>query len=303
MSRRSTQKFTANVPTLPTASQVGDEQSKFFAGLVAWMQQMALAYNRSVESTQRDRANTASVIPIYEQNGSPSSIYYAVNAYLGPDKKFHAQDTSKSAWALHFSLVSDVFELLYCGSSTDPIVWTTYLSVTNAGTAILNGYQPADSDLTALSALTTTGVAARTGAGTWATRTITGTVNRVTVTNGNGVSGNPTLSLPQDIHASAVPVFAGVRLPVAAKTADYTLTAADWLVLADCTGANVTVTLPPSSGISGRAYVVKRTDASGNTVTLAADGTETIDGVATKALAAQYDRITVVSDGLNWYIV
>lgn len=38
-------------------------------------------------------------------------------------------------------------------------------------------------------------------------RTITGTTNQVTVTNGNGVSGNPTLSLPQDIHTGASPTF------------------------------------------------------------------------------------------------
>ncbi len=43
-------------------------------------------------------------------------------------------------------------------------------------------------------------------------RTITGTTNQVTVTNGNGVSGNPTLSLPQDIHTGASPTFAGATL-------------------------------------------------------------------------------------------
>lgn len=303
MSKRAFQRFTANVPIPPKTAQVGDEQSKFFAGIVSWMQQMALAYNRSVESTQRDRANTSSVIPIYDQGGTPTQIYYAINAYLGQDKKFYAQDTSKSAWAMRFSLTSDIFELLYCASGVSPLVWTMYMSVTSAGTAILNGYQPVDSDLTALSALTTTGIAARTGSSTWTTRTITGTTNQVTVTNGGGVAGNPTLALPQDIHASAVPVFAGFRLPVASKTANYTLTAADWMILLDVSGGNATITLPASTGISGRAYVVKRTDNSANTATLAADGSETIDGVANKTLPNQYDKITVVSDGLNWYVV
>jgi len=46
--------------------------------------------------------------------------------------------------------------------------------------------------------------------GKFTQRTITGTTNQVTVTNGNGVSGNPTLSLPQDIHTGASPTFAGV---------------------------------------------------------------------------------------------
>lgn len=50
--------------------------------------------------------------------------------------------------------------------------------------------------LSALAALATTGLMARTGAGTVSPRTITGTANKVTVTNGDGVSGNPTLTLP-----------------------------------------------------------------------------------------------------------
>jgi hypothetical protein len=57
-------------------------------------------------------------------------------------------------------------------------------------------YQPRDADLTAIAALTGTGIAVRTAADTWAQRTITGTANAITVTNGDGVAGNPTISLP-----------------------------------------------------------------------------------------------------------
>lgn len=56
-------------------------------------------------------------------------------------------------------------------------------------------YQPTDADLTALAALATAGLIARTGAGTVAARTITGTAGRTTVSNGDGVSGNPTFDL------------------------------------------------------------------------------------------------------------
>jgi len=41
-----------------------------------------------------------------------------------------------------------------------------------------------------------TGMAARTAANTWSLRTHTGTANEITVTNGGGVAGNPTYSLP-----------------------------------------------------------------------------------------------------------
>lgn len=65
-------------------------------------------------------------------------------------------------------------------------------------------------DLAAVEGLGTAGMAARTGVDTWATRTITGTANQVTVTNGDGVAGNPTLATPQDIHTAASPTFANL---------------------------------------------------------------------------------------------
>lgn len=54
--------------------------------------------------------------------------------------------------------------------------------------------QPLDSDLTAIAALSSTGLIARTGSGTAATRTVTAGSN-IAVTNGDGVSGNPTIAL------------------------------------------------------------------------------------------------------------
>jgi len=54
-------------------------------------------------------------------------------------------------------------------------------------------------DLAALEGLGSTGIAVRTAADIWAQRTITGTANKVTVTNGDGVSGNPTLTIPDAV--------------------------------------------------------------------------------------------------------
>lgn len=53
----------------------------------------------------------------------------------------------------------------------------------------------AAADLAALIALGT-GMVAKTAAATYAVRTITGTANQITVSQGSGVAGNPTLSLP-----------------------------------------------------------------------------------------------------------
>jgi hypothetical protein len=70
---------------------------------------------------------------------------------------------------------------------------------TALGLAIGSNVQAFDSDLSAFAGLSTTGLVARTGAGTASARAITGTANQITVANGDGVSGNPALSLPADV--------------------------------------------------------------------------------------------------------
>ena len=68
------------------------------------------------------------------------------------------------------------------------------------GTVEGSSAQPYDLDLVAIAGLTTTGMISRTSGGNMATRTITGTPTRISIVNGNGVSGNPTI----DIIATAV---------------------------------------------------------------------------------------------------
>lgn len=87
------------------------------------------------------------------------------------------------------------------------------------------------------------------------------------------------------------------------KTAAYTLVEGDDVTLGNATGAAFTVTLPKAALFSGRQFIVKKTDASANAVTIDGDGTETIDGAATVALAVQYQSVTVLSDGSNWHLI
>ena len=83
------------------------------------------------------------------------------------------------------------------------------------------------------------------------------------------------------------------------KTASYTATDADGIIVVDATVGNVVITLPSAIGSLGKGYTVKRTDGSANTVTV--QGAETIDDAASQLLN-QYDSLVVVSDNAEWWI-
>ena len=87
-----------------------------------------------------------------------------------------------------------------------------------------------------------------------------------------------------------------------AVDATYTILSTDDTVIGDASSLAFTATLPTAVGIPGKRYTIKRISASNN-VTLAGDGSETIDGAATKALTTQYAFLTVQSDGTEWHIV
>lgn len=88
----------------------------------------------------------------------------------------------------------------------------------NLGLSIGTNVQAYSDQLTSIAAIGN-GIPARTAANTFTARTITGTANQVVVTNGDGVSGNPTLATPQDIATSSKPTFAGVVSTATSATA------------------------------------------------------------------------------------
>ena len=102
-------------------------------------------------------------------------------------------------------------------------------TITTTGTLGLTG------QALALHNLAINGVIARTGAGTVAARTITGTTNQITVTNGNGVSGNPTISLPATINVNTTGNASSATILQTARTINGTsfngsanITTANW---------------------------------------------------------------------------
>lgn len=91
------------------------------------------------------------------------------------------------------------------------------------------------------------------------------------------------------------------KQPFAAKTTTYTTTNADGVISVDATSASFTVTLVTASGNAGLTQTFKKINAA-NVVTIDANGSQTIDGLTTYALSAQWSWVTLVSDGANWLI-
>lgn len=63
----------------------------------------------------------------------------------------------------------------------------------------------------------------------------------------------------------------------------------------------ITVKLPTPA--AGKMVIVKKTDSGAGPVTVSRNSTDTIDGATSKALYYQYESMTFVSDGTNWFIV
>lgn len=78
--------------------------------------------------------------------------------------------------------------------------------VTSGEGLAIDGANPnalkADGLLNSLYKVSSNGILCRTAANTATPRTLTGTSNQITVTNGDGVSGNPTVSLPAAIYTN-----------------------------------------------------------------------------------------------------
>lgn len=71
----------------------------------------------------------------------------------------------------------------------------------------------------------------------------------------------------------------------------------------DATAGAKTVLLPAAATVTGKIYIIKKTDATANTVTVDGAASETIDGSLTKVLDKRYDFIHVVSNGTNWDMI
>ncbi len=126
-------------------------------------------------------------------------------------------------------------------------------------------------------------------------RTITAGSN-VSVTNGTGIAGNPTISA-----MTGTPIMA--YTPV--NTTPYVVNAGDYVLGVDTSGAPITVQLP-NAPTSGTMYIIK--DATGtadtNAITVTTvGGAVLIDGVASYTISIEYGSISLMFNGTSYIVI
>jgi hypothetical protein len=155
------------------------------------------------------------------------------------------------------------------------IVYTFSLDAEAIADTFDGTYQPIDQTLNALTALdSTAGLLVQTAADTFTKRTLTGTAAEITVTNGDGVSGAPTLSLPSALTFTSKTITGGTY----SGAVSYNKV----VITAPATAA--TLTLVDGTTLTGPA-------ASGTAMTLG--NTETVTGVKTFGSAGAVGRLKI----------
>ena len=136
------------------------------------------------------------------------------------------------------------------------------------GVVIGTNVQAQDADLQALADNSTAGLWARTGAGTGAARTITAGTG-IDVTNGDGVSGNPTIAISDST-------------PVTVSSSSATLGATDTVIIVTATAT--TLTLAEASGVAvGKQVTIHCATSTACLITLTRAGSDTIDAATSRA--------------------
>ena len=89
------------------------------------------------------------------------------------------------------------------------------------------------------------------------------------------------------------------------KEENYTASPNDKAIGVGTSAGTYTITLPTASVVKGRAFIIKDEDgnAATNNITVATEGSETIDGAATYVLTSNYESVGLYSYGTNWFTV
>lgn len=115
------------------------------------------------------------------------------------------------------------------------------------------------------------------------------------------------MTIPFDPRADAQ--IKQLRRAFQAKQVPRTLSASgsalitDYLLGCDATSAGFTVTLPTVLDARGMVLLIVKTDATANVLTIAAAGSDAVNGAATQTVSTQWGGFQLYCDGVSWYNV
>ena len=98
-------------------------------------------------------------------------------------------------------------------------------------------------------------------------------------------------------------VNGGLVMKHVSKSSAYTASVADSIIGVDTTSSAVTITLPSAGAIAGKVYIIadEGGNAGTNNITVATEGSETIDGSSTATINSNYGALRIYSDGTNFF--
>ena len=132
-----------------------------------------------------------------------------------------------------------------------------------------------------------------------------GTVLNGPLNGGGQIISNLTNSAnPESTEAvtfgTAQNYFGTFRPTVKYVSGNYTVQAADGTIHADATAGPLVVYLPASNSVTGKIFPVVKVDGTANTVTVAAVGTDTVNGTNFLTLSSQWQATRPQSNGSGY---
>lgn len=229
-------------------------------------------------------------LPIVELLGTDRGSGLRDKFNLLARKRGYVDFATKTAAYTVGEILADSTEIVLCDATAGAFTVTLPPAATNTGRVI--GVKKTDSSA---NAVTIDGNAAELidGAATLV----------ITAQNAHSVLGCDGVGWKVLWSVSGTVTSGSLRIASATKTANYTATVNDELLIFDCSAAARTLTLMAASTFANRTLRAIKGDTSANALTIDGNAAELVDGAATMILTGARDAVHLWCSGTEWYVL